>query len=246
MWERTETLQISLSKPFWPIKTSKRWVLGRWEEAVCSLGSAASSRTKNLKEYSMCTKLCGDVLRQCELWRSLECSQRWIVWRSDIGNWSDISSRASCFLFIAAVVINKMLLYTFISAPSVSSSYRPHLFSLSVRVCACPLFHGALSAPCVGAAVPVLIFSCCAVFQRYLNCDRPSTFFSYTLARVHARPTLKPHLHPVVQTCADVCGGVPGQCFISRQSSFSTFDHLTNRETNYLLRSHTWNALLSP
>lgn len=118
---------------------------------------------------------------------------------------SDISHRACCFLFIAAMIINKMLLSTFISAPSVTSSYRPHLFSLSVCVCACQLFHGALSAPCVGPAVPVLIFSCCSVFQRYLNCGWPSTLFSYTSARVHANATLNPHLHPLVQTCADVC-----------------------------------------
>lgn len=39
------------------------------------------------------------------------------------------------------------------------------------------------TAPCVGPAVPVLIFSCCSVFQRYLNCGRPSTFFRCTSAR---------------------------------------------------------------
>lgn len=56
---------------------------------------------------------------------------------------------------------------------------KPHLFSLSACVCVRQLFHGA---PCVGPAVPVLIFSCCSVFQRYLNCGRPSTFFRYTSA----------------------------------------------------------------
>lgn len=137
---------------------------------------------------------------------SLERSQMSTVCRSDI------SHRASCVPFIAAVIINKMLLYMSISALSVTSSYRPHLSPLSVCVWACQIFHGAFSAPCVAAAVPVLIFSCCSVFQRYLNCGRPSTFFSYTSA-VRARKYNPNPIklweysrtdHSVVQTCADV------------------------------------------
>lgn len=109
-----------------------------------------------------------------------------------------------CFLFIAAVIINKTLLHRWISAPSVTSSYRFHLFSLPACVCARQLFHGALAAACVGPAVPVLIFSCCSVFQRFLNCGRPSATPQHTCTPT---TTLNPHLRPAVQTGADVSQG---------------------------------------
>lgn len=47
--ERSETLQISPSKPFWPIKTSERLILRRWAVADRTLASARYQQGKEIE-----------------------------------------------------------------------------------------------------------------------------------------------------------------------------------------------------
>lgn len=124
-----------------------------------------------MEEYSIRTKISGD---ETSIMRT--SAEPWML--TNIMEFADLWL-ASCFLSPLPWWWLKRCFTRFLLPCPSPPPIKPHLFSLSACVCVRQLFHGA---PCVGPAVPVLIFSCCSVFQRYLNCGRPSMSFRYTSA----------------------------------------------------------------